>query len=64
VRWLAWAVLWVAWRIVLRVALVLVFAVGALSLLGYTPKTAPDIHVGSRRIYQFHAAVARLKRPR
>jgi hypothetical protein len=42
---LCWLVCWVAWRMARAVALTAVFAVGVLSMLGYTPATAPDIHL-------------------
>ena len=41
-------IVYVVWRIVRRVGMAMLLAIGVLSLLGYTPATAPHPHICSR----------------
>ena len=54
---------YVIWRIVRRVGLAMLFAVGVLSLLGYTPATAPDLHIlfSSLGIIEGNNTIARIR---
>jgi uncharacterized membrane protein YesL len=56
-------VCWVVWRMARAVALTAVFAVGVLSVFGYTPATAPDIHLllSSIAIHAVQRAIAQVK---
>jgi hypothetical protein len=59
-------VAWVLWRAGWRYAMMLTIAVGVLSMLGYTPATAPDLHVvfAAFGIHFVHQAIAESKQRR
>jgi hypothetical protein len=59
-------VAWVLWRAGWRYAMMLTIAVGVLSMLGYTPATAPDLHVifAALGIHFVHQAIAEAKQRR
>jgi hypothetical protein len=60
---LAALVAWVIWRAGWRYIMMLAAAIGVLSSLGYTPATAPDLHVvfAAFGIHFVHRAIAEAK---
>jgi hypothetical protein len=59
-------IVYVVWRILRRVGMAMLLAVGVLSLLGYTPATAPDLHIlfSSLGIIEGNNTIARIRQRR
>jgi hypothetical protein len=63
VRQACWVAGWVAWRAGSRLVLFVPTLIGVLESLGYTPSTAPDVHIlfSSVALWQIWRAIAEAK---